>query len=559
MIELWICLRAFVLAHRKFLSIWTTTQIILTSFFIFTEHFFADNGRKSLNAVFLIAYCASFYAFVMYLGIAFNTHRKQSWIRQLPFRESTLLLTPILIMGTASLWYFSTLYNIWHKGYFNGISSVEFLVLIPTLNFLLIRKARRPLMGGLIGGVLTLVILFFQASILGRWIQENYGLFVEVHFWIALVVVTFIIERNHPIAAIVTGVLSAILPSVLLLRPYLSNPNDFLNIVADVKLYPSPAAVENFRKFATNGAQWRQTPGVYAYRRRVNRESQIFARKFLTNAEIGGFLTNILSHSENFAIIEPYTQKFPGPDSLPLHPKDLSPEAKRYLSENWKDDEAHCHFLGHDLDEDLVRIALASEACGSSILGFFRNQPYPHLEPTKAALLDLIVQAPRDGMSREIRNTIEAEIQNFSSFPPEIESLFTKNNWFKTAVFPDAALVYFRKYYRAEDRKQIQTWIKRDRAGFVTAILEASQRRVEREHETKNMHSALKYLCLNISTNCDGEVPTEERGDFLYIAKSFWRTQVSSRNEPFSETQFQLAQEILKPENWNTIKNLEIR
>jgi hypothetical protein len=90
----------------------------------------------------------------------------------------------------------------------------------------------------------------------------------------------------------------------------------------------------------------------------------------------------------------------------------------------------------------------------------------------------------------------------------------------KTNAYAETALMYFREQYRAKERKQIQTWIELDRAEFVRAILEASQRR-EEDIETRNTHQALKYLCLHISTNCYGELTHETLGKLLNIAAHF--------------------------------------
>jgi hypothetical protein len=560
MTELFLCVRTFVVANRKFFLIWGLLQVALALSFHVAKEFSSGVLGSPVRGVFLTAYCAAYYGLVAYLGVGFNRHRKQSWLRQLPFSEAALLLAPITIIAATSFWYFATLNETWREGYISGgIAVVEFLLFLPLVNFICIKRARQPLMGAVVGVVITILFLFLHVIVLGQWNQENYGLVAEIPYWIVLVAMFLLLERKCLRGALFVGVVSACMPAMLSLYPYFCEPSSLRHAVADLKVIPSSAAISNFRAFATDAKYWKKSPGLYAKWRKLNLQSQTFAKEFLTDEELAAFLKNILDHADNFAVLKPYAQMFSGPDAMPLDRKDLSAKAKTYLVENWKDDEAHCHFLPSEPEQRFVKIALASKSCTSAIFGFFHKNPYPHLEKSKLELLDSILQSPRVFLSRDIRSAIEAVISNRSSFPKDVETLFTSNDWYRTPSFPTEALDLFKQYFRARERRQIAQWLTLERSDFVNAIDMASQRRgnggVDRENSS---YDALKYLCMHVSENCYGEAPVEMRGNFVFIVKRLWRLNGPSQNRVLSEVQFQLAKEILRPEHWSAIKVLKM-
>ena len=495
------------------------------------------------------------------ITLAFNTHRRESWIRQLPFSASSLLLVSLTIIGAASLWYFVTMGDTWREGYLHmGSTVVEFLFLLPFFNFFIIRRARQPILGAFIGALASFVFIFFHATILWQWNQAHYGLVAEVPYWIVLVAVCLLFEKESKRAALVVSAFAAAFPAMLALHASLSEPGSLKQVVADMKVYPTKAAVENFRAFATDGKYWKDEPGQHAIKWKVNRASQAFAKEFLMEEEVTAFLKNILGHAENFAILEPNRNLYSYSDPFPLERRSLGAAAKTYLVANWKDDEAYCYFLPRDIESDYLRLALASKTCARAVFDFFFDHPYPHLEPSKTVLLDEVLRTPRDKLPKEARDALGRLVNNNSSFPTEVDTMFAKNNWYKAEALTPEAVTLFKQYYLGKERQRISEWLVLGRQDFEKAILDATKakegpdRRKDGSYET---YKTLKYLCLHVSKNCDGEVPEHVRSNLGFIMEKYWRNW-SAKSASWSEHRYQIAQEILKPEYWDAIKQLKI-
>ncbi len=509
---------------------------------------------------FLFAYAASFYALVVYVGLSFNTYRKQSWFRHLSFAASTILATALSVICAASIWYFVTLIDIWQSGYlFVGTSIVELLFLMPFFNFFVIRRSKNPLLGGFVAGLVSFVFILCHAFIFSEWNVAQYGLIAELPYIVLLVICAALLEKESRLSAVFFASLTMVFPLMMLLPPDASEPQTLRNVLLNLKIYPTAEAIQDFRDYTTNAKHWRSEPGMQAIKWTINDTSTEFAKKFLTDEETKEFLRNILNHAENFAIMEPNRQPYSYSNPFPLKPEALSPSAINYLMETWRDNDAYCYYLPHKVEKRFVEVAATSKSCFAEFIQFFTDQPYPHLSAEQMELLDSYLTKPRSDMPREIADAIGRLIINNTNFPDSIKQTFIDNDWFKKTPLTDETLKVFKKYFLYNRRKQIASWLSLDRNGFVKAIRQASLvlDPHDRERDDYEFYTTLKYLCTHVSQECSDKPTSEERASFSYVFKKnirIWR--LSGRRS--AEARWMLAREILKPEHWPKLEKLSI-
>jgi hypothetical protein len=561
--EFWSCLKTFLIAHRKPLAIWTLFQVLLMATFQSVGLIKPDRDNVFASVAIQVAHVASFYSIVAYIGLAFNTHRKQSWLRQLPFSSATLFFVPVTILTTVSLWYFCTLNDLWRESYLSiGTSVIEFLFLLPFFNFFIIRRSVQPLLGAVVGAAITLSFLFAHETIFWQWNKAQYGLVAEIPYFLAFLAVSLLLEKECKSRVIILAIMAGLLPATFLLNAPLSEPRSLRQSVIDLKIFPTKAAINNFRSFATEAKHWKHEPGQHAVKWSVNRASQSFSRKFLSENDVNLFLKNILDHAQNFAILEQEREPFSYSDPFPLDPSNLGDTSKSFLLANWKDDPAYCHFLPRDLKSDYLAFALASKSCGQAIYDFFADHPYPHLDQVEIELLDSVLQSPRENMHKETRDAISRFIRN-RSFPKEVDALYTKNSWYDLEPLSDEAVSLFKHYYLLKVRQRIAGWLQLDRQAFENAVIEATEKKnlSGQRQEGKDGYElfvTLRYLCLHLSKNCEGKSPPDQQGTLRYIVEKLRRSKGAESSGGVSEERFLLAQEILKMEHWPILENLEI-
>jgi hypothetical protein len=203
---------------------------------------------------------------------------------------------------------------------------------------------------------------------------------------------------------------------------------------------------------------------------------------------------------------------------------------------------------------------LASKACGQAIYDFFADHPYPHLDPVQMELLDSVLQASRENMQKETRDAIGRLLRN-RSFPTEVDALYAKNNWYDLEPLSYEALTIFKHYYLLKVRQRIAGWLQLDRQAFEKALIEASKKKnvngqSQEGKDGYELFSALRYLCLHLSKNCEGKTPPDQNGTLRYIVEKYMRSKGATGSGGVSEERFLIAQEILKMEHRPKIESL---
>jgi len=317
------------------------------------QHQWASHLTPSNTVLFTLAgvISLSFLALLIFLGNLFSGAQRTNWLRQLPFRASSLNLFPLLVTFGYGL---CLLIFIPWGAFSSGVSA--FAIGIPIAVFLVLKNSRNFLIGLFVSSATGVALIAMWIYLFYDWsaLQPQYK--VELAALLTFSGIWQVLGRKERLYTLPISTLLLILLMSLGLYRQNRTPENFVEATLDHTFFPTTKSWTWFKKIALEKNYWDSMeqynlPSYVRYRAQdfsegLNDDEKI---QFIENIEFNRVKwkdANLpVNRPMRFASFLQPEIRFSNYSVFPIGRYNVTEKVEKYLYAHWRDSNLFCQIL----------------------------------------------------------------------------------------------------------------------------------------------------------------------------------------------------------------------
>lgn len=540
-------------------TIWIAVQILVISYYriLTLVYSIAEPipATPSNTVIFSMAgvLALSYMVLLIFMGNLFSSSQRASWLRQLPFRASSLNLFPLFV----TLLYGLCLLIFIPWGSFSSGVSV-FTIGIPVSVFLVLKNARNYVIGLCKAASTGVVLIFIWLYLFYDWSAHQPQLVVEIAALLLFCTIWQTLARKEriytlPIATILIGLLT----SSSLYRQF-RTPDTFIDATLDHAFFSTEKTLVRFKKIALKRSYW-ESVEQFDLPSFVRFKSQDFVNSFSDDEKIQ-FIENIefnrmrwkdiklpANRPMRFASFLQPEIRFRNYSGFPIGKFNVTPKIESYLYAHWKNSPLFCQLLPFRKTGEYLNKMFNYEDCSLfnqatwSFYSFFERGEYETL--FDKYLLESFEKAP---------SKTKSNLMLFLSGGWGLSETKDKYDGLRHVIFNQKPLLEDLLVQMKTDRYRLSLGklkkLPHDQEGFYREV----------DHFSVNDNDSkvpILFLCQYLFDDCN-EYLNKRKSEALSLPNAWFLRIHSLSFDDEGIWIFWIKQEVSKSENWLKIAKL---